>query len=274
MESTEYLKNATHVNRQSSVTNRQRAKDMRHGTKKHLRAKESEVGNKFVKRIGAITGEVSKERKALNALNTEFDLIRKAVEHFAETVSGQLTWPLEVNSHCVKLREKRIGIDRVSDAAEVELGNEKIMLLELQERLAKQGQRARAHVKRLSEELRLVNEDLQRKRTAEHVDSSMAKLGLERKGALTWSPGDMVVRPKSAVETKTWSKHNSDLLAASMVLCEESKLIRSELENATAGAGLAIKKQEITTSEALRSRLTQLQEARKVDSRLATQLDC
>lgn len=273
MESTEYLKNATKVNRQSSATNRQRAKDMRLGTKKHLRAKESEVGNKFVKRIGAITGEVSKERKALNALQTEYDLITKAVSDFAQTVRGQLTWPLEVNNFCVKLREKRQGIDRVSDAAESELGLEKMMLLELQDALALQGQRARAHVRLLLDALDAVNADLKRKRTAEHVDSSMAKLGLERKGALTWSPGDIKTRPKSAVETKTWSKHNKDLLAGSLVLCEESKIIRNELSNATAGAAVAIKKQEIATSEALRSRLTQLVEARKVDSRLATQLD-
>ena len=63
------------------------------------------------------------------------------------------------------------------------------------------------------------------------------------------------------------------MLAGSLVLCEESKIIRNELSNATAGAAVAIKKQEIATSEALRSRLTQLVEARKVDSRLATQLD-
>ena len=138
---------------------------------------------------------------------------------FAQTVRGQLTWPLEVNNFCVKLREKRQGIDRVSDAAESELGLEKMMLLELQDALALQGQRARAHVRLLLDALDAVNADLKRKRTAEHVDSSMAKLGLERKGALTWSPGDIKTRPKSAVETKTWSVVQHDSLPLRCALC-------------------------------------------------------
>jgi hypothetical protein len=269
----EYLKEATSNVRTSSATSRQRAQDMRYGTKKHIRAKESEVGNKFVSRISAIGTEVSNERKCVNALSTERTLLKDAIANFAETVSGQLTWPLEVNLLCVKLRDGRQGIDRVCDQAECELATEKEMLLELEKTLAAQGTLAKNQLQQLEANLMQVNADLKRKRAAEQVDDSMARLGLEDKEKLHWEPKDIQARPKSAVETKTWTKHNKTLIANAFTMCEFSKSIRQDLENATAGAGAAIKKQELATTEALRARLSELVEARKVDSRLTTQLD-
>ena len=57
-----------------------------------------------------------------------------------------------------------------------------------------------------------------------------------------------------------------------MVACVASKSLRQQLHAATGAAGVLIKKQELTTTEALRARLGELLEARKVDSRLATQV--
>jgi hypothetical protein len=113
--------------------------------------------------------EIDLERTR-DKVDTEMGRILASVEELTAHLAHLKAGPLPTATECLKMRERRCGIDRVADAVEASLTTELEVVSQCQATLAGKMEQANKELAALKNSQRLLDGDLHNKSSAENID--------------------------------------------------------------------------------------------------------
>jgi len=257
----DFVKTRAVNRRAASTTGRSSASANRVAVADFLKGANGAVKTAFASHLNEVGSYVRRLSDLRKTMEREIRTMMQAIKQLEGAIASRTDWPIKVNEKCMFYRDRRLGIDLVADAVEIELGKEYQMLTTVvtTESSAVLQDSYDAHAD-MEDILALLMADILRKEESQMVDTRMNAL----KPAITMDTHlDCVeLRPSTALDVETWREVTDALIKRaedSMTDCDD---LRSTMLSVPAKCDLSVRSYSDGCNSALEAKLEQAANAK------------